>query len=168
MPALDHLVANMRVVILERSLAGPPTQLRGNHVATAVFVNFCRLTDKALLEYEAARADFDSYVSGAGSPLPYLRGIDHMENCIDATYRAVRHGEGLRFTQNRTRGTGADPRYNEMGSNKYVMQSNTLKIGYSRTATGHAGRTSIQARHSRYSPPTPEWSSANTRSATGN
>ena len=87
----------MRVVILERSLAGPPTQLRGNHVATAVFVNFCRLTDKALLEYEAARADFDSYVSGAGSPLPYLRGIDHMENCIDATYRAVRHGEGLRL-----------------------------------------------------------------------
>ena len=97
MPALDHLVANMRVVVLERSLAGPPTQLRGNHVATAVFVNFCRLTDKALLEYEAARADFDSYVSGAGSPLPYLRGIDHMENCIDATYRAVRHAEALRL-----------------------------------------------------------------------
>ena len=51
MPALDHLVVNMRVVILERSLAGPPTQLRGNHVATAVFVNFCHLTDKPLLEY---------------------------------------------------------------------------------------------------------------------
>jgi hypothetical protein len=96
MPALDHLAANMGVVILERSLAGPATQLRGKRVAMAVFVNFCRLTDKALLEYEAARAEFNRYVSGARSPLPYLRGIDHMENCIDATYRAVRHAEALR------------------------------------------------------------------------
>jgi hypothetical protein len=96
MPALNHLGINMRVVILERTLARRPKQVHGNHMATAVFVNFCRLTDKALLEYEAARADFEKYLSGAGSPVPYLRGIDHLENCIDAAYRAARHAEALR------------------------------------------------------------------------
>lgn len=96
MPGLDHLAVNMRVIILERSLTGPPARLRDNREGTAVFVNFCRLTDKTLLEYEAARSDFEKYVSGAGSPLPYLRGIDHMENCIDAANRAVRHADALR------------------------------------------------------------------------
>lgn len=96
MPGLDHLVINMAVVILERSLAGPPARLRDHRQGIPVFVNFCRLTDKALLEYEAARADFEKYVAGAGSPMPYLRGIDHMENCIDAADRAVRHAEALR------------------------------------------------------------------------
>src|SRR5829696_1775054 len=96
MPALDHLVINMRVIILERSMVGPPKPLRGNRVAVAVFVNFCRLTDKGLLEYEAARADLEKYVAGAGSPVPYLRAVDHMENCIDAAHRAVRFADELR------------------------------------------------------------------------
>jgi hypothetical protein len=61
-----------------------------------VFVNFCRLTDKALMEYEAARKDLGRYVAGAGSSLPYLRAIDHFETCIDAAQRAVRYRKELR------------------------------------------------------------------------
>jgi hypothetical protein len=54
MPGLDHLVVT-GVVILKRSLSGLPAQIRGNREATAVFVNFCRLTDKALLKYFAPK-----------------------------------------------------------------------------------------------------------------
>jgi hypothetical protein len=96
MPALDHLASiNMLNVILDRTLVGLPPKL-GSYPMTGVFVNFCRLTDKALREYEAARADLVSYLSGGEHLAYYLSAIDHLENCIDATYRAVLNGEKLR------------------------------------------------------------------------
>ena len=37
-----------------------------------------------------------SYLSNDGHPDHLLRAIGHLENCIDATYRAVLNGEALR------------------------------------------------------------------------
>jgi hypothetical protein len=69
MPALDHLASiNMLNVILERMLAGLPRNVR-SYPMTGVYVNLCRLTDKALREYAAARADLLTYVSSGGSPV---------------------------------------------------------------------------------------------------
>jgi hypothetical protein len=96
MPALDHLASiNMLNVILERTLVGLPPKLR-SYPMTGVFVNLCRLTDKALNEYKAARADLLNYVSSNRHPAYLLRAIEHLENSIDATYRAVLNGEALR------------------------------------------------------------------------
>ena len=63
-----------------------------------LFMNFCRLTDKALREYDAARAELLLYVALHDQVRvgPYLRAIDHMENCINATHRAVLNGLALR------------------------------------------------------------------------
>jgi hypothetical protein len=63
-----------------------------------LFMNFSRLTDKALREYDAARAELLLYVSPHdGLRLgPYLRAIDHMENCVSATHRAVLNAQALR------------------------------------------------------------------------
>jgi ribosomal protein L34E len=37
-----------------------------------------------------------NYVSSNGNPAYLLRAIEHLENCIDATYRAVLNAEALR------------------------------------------------------------------------
>jgi hypothetical protein len=62
------------------------------------FMNFSRLTDKALREYNAARAELLLYVAPPDEFRigPYLRAIDHMENCVSAIYRAVLNAQALR------------------------------------------------------------------------
>ena len=86
-------------VILDRTFVGLPPKLR-SYPMTGLFVNFCRLADKALREYEAARADLLNYSSRHygldPSPDYLLHAIGHLENCIDATYRAVLNAEALR------------------------------------------------------------------------
>jgi hypothetical protein len=104
MPALDHLASsNMLNVMLDRTSVGLPPKLH-SYAMTGLFLNSCRLTDKALREYEAARAALLNYSSRHGNPDHLLRAIGHLENCIDATYRAVLNGEALR---NNTIGRGA-------------------------------------------------------------
>jgi hypothetical protein len=63
-----------------------------------LFMNFSRLTDKALREYDAARAELLLWVwphDGLRTN-PYLCAIDHMENCVSATHRAVLNAQALR------------------------------------------------------------------------
>jgi hypothetical protein len=62
-----------------------------------LFMNFSRLTDKALREYDAARAELLLFASPhEGLRIgPYLRAIDHMENCVSATHRAVLNARAL-------------------------------------------------------------------------
>ena len=61
-----------------------------------LFMNFCRLTDKALREYDAARAELLLFVSNRGPRInPYLRAVDHMENCVSAAHRAVLNAQAL-------------------------------------------------------------------------
>ena len=48
--------------------------------------------------YDAARAELLLYVSPHDGPLrtsPYLRAIDHMENCVSAAHRAVLNAQAL-------------------------------------------------------------------------
>jgi hypothetical protein len=96
MPPLDDISGiNMLNVVLDRTLVGLPKTVR-SYPITGVFVNLCRLTDKAINEYKAARAAVMDYVSSEGNPAYLLRAIEHLENCIDAIYRAVLNGEALR------------------------------------------------------------------------
>jgi hypothetical protein len=98
MPSVDHMFnKNILNVNLERIFTGNqriPTrrELKG------IFVNLVRLTDKALREYDAARAELIRYVDVYESSFavgPYVRAIDHMENCIDTSYRAVLNARAL-------------------------------------------------------------------------
>jgi hypothetical protein len=96
MPDLGHLPSSNTVnVILNRTFVGLPPKLR-SYPMTGLFVNFCRLTDKALREYKAARTDLLTYASDNASPDYLARAIGYLENCIDATYRAVLNSEALR------------------------------------------------------------------------
>ena len=99
MPSVDHLSNNgMLNVLLDRTFRGQLSGVPLDRTMVGLFTNFARLTDKALREYDAARAELHSYVAGnVGHRVsPYLRAIDHMENCVSATHRAVLNAEVLR------------------------------------------------------------------------
>ena len=92
MPAVDHLSNKGTLnVLLDRTFSGLPAGLPPDRTMVGLFMNFSRLTDKALREYDAARAELLLYVSPPDGlrTSPYLRAIDHMENCVSATCRAV-------------------------------------------------------------------------------
>jgi hypothetical protein len=100
MPSVDDMFnKNVLNVSLDRIIAGNPgtpttRQLNG------IFVNLVRLSDKSLREYDAARAELMAYVENYEDNWginPYVRAIDHMENCIDATHRAVLNAAALRI-----------------------------------------------------------------------
>jgi hypothetical protein len=63
-----------------------------------LWMNFVRLTDKAVREYEAARSEAGTYVNRPNNNTmsPMFRAIDHLENCIDATHRAILNQGRLR------------------------------------------------------------------------
>ena len=99
MPAVDHLSNKGTLnVLLDRTFSGLPAGLPPDRTMVGLFMNFSRLTDKALREYDAARAELLLYVSPPDGlrTSPYLRAIDHMENCVSATYRAVLNARALR------------------------------------------------------------------------
>jgi hypothetical protein len=101
MPAVDHLSNKGTLnVLLDRTFSGLPAGLRPDRTMVGLFMNFSRLTDKALREYDAARAELLAFVephdNGRLRASPYLRAIDHMENCVSATHRAVLNARALR------------------------------------------------------------------------
>jgi len=99
MPSVDHLSNKGTLnVLLDRAFSGLPAGLPTNMTLVGLFMNLARLTDKALREYDAARAEALLYASSQDGPLvisPYLRAIDHMENCVSATHRAVLNVQAL-------------------------------------------------------------------------
>lgn len=99
MPSVDHL-SNKGIlnVLLDRSLSGQPAGIPGGWSLVALFTNFVRLTDKALREYDAARAEVMLYLEPFDGmrTSPYIRAVDHMENCVGATHRAVLNAMALR------------------------------------------------------------------------
>jgi len=99
MPGVDHLSNKGTLnVLLDRTFSGLPSGLPPDRTMVGLFMNFSRLTDKALREYDAARTELLLYVSPHDElrPSPYLRAIDHMENCVSATHRAVLNARALR------------------------------------------------------------------------
>jgi hypothetical protein len=83
MPSVDHLSNNSSLnVLLDRALSVQLAGVPRDRTLIGLFTNFARLTDKALREYDAARAELLSYLEpheGLRTSL-YLRAIDHMEN----------------------------------------------------------------------------------------
>lgn len=112
MPPVDHLSnKGMYNVVLDRHFAGFPAKVRGHRESVGLFVLLARLTDKALREYDAARAELLDHVPLDGDLRigPYLRAVDHMENCVGAAWRAALSAKALR-----ERGIGrAAPRLTE-------------------------------------------------------
>ena len=89
-------------MLLDRTFSGLPAGLPPDQSLVGLFTNFARLTDKALREYDAARAELALYVApheGALRTSPYMRAIDHMENCISATHRAVLNALALQASK---------------------------------------------------------------------
>jgi hypothetical protein len=98
-PSVDHLSNHGSLnVLLDRTLAGLPANLTAERSAVGLFTNFVRLVDKALREYDAARTELYNYVEPTSvlRVSPYLRAIDHMENCVGATHRAALNARALR------------------------------------------------------------------------
>jgi hypothetical protein len=98
MPAVDDMSnKSSHNVILDRTISGKLPGIPSSRTLVGVFTNFVRLTDKALREYDAARAELIRYVAPQTSlrTSPYLRAIDHMENCVSATHRAVLNARAL-------------------------------------------------------------------------
>jgi hypothetical protein len=96
MPDLSELSENTMLTALLLALTGeePITGTPGR----PLYLNIVRLSDKAVMEYEAARKSLTEFASqrafGVWSPL--FRGVDHLENCITALARALLYVKALR------------------------------------------------------------------------
>ena len=115
-PPVDHLSNKGTLnVLLDRTMSGLPAGLPPDPTMVGLFTNFSRLTDKALREYDAARAELLLYVSPYDGlrTSPYLRAIDHMENCVSATHRAVLNARALRADKIGRAGPRLTPRQEE-------------------------------------------------------
>jgi hypothetical protein len=143
MPSVDHLSNKSTLnVLLDRTLAGLPTGLPPDRTMIGLFMNFSRLTDKALREYDAARAELLLYVSphvGLGTS-SYLRAIDHMENCISAVHRAVLNAKALRT--------------NKIGrAGPHLTSRQEQRLTHLRHAIEHSDEKLLGKRKSKSSPP---------------
>ena len=64
MPPVDHLSNKGTLnILLDRALSGVPAKLPPDRTMIGLLTNFSRLTDTALREYDAARAEMLLYVS---------------------------------------------------------------------------------------------------------
>jgi hypothetical protein len=96
MPSLSHLATSSSLdAALNAWLPG-----LGRYAAPAgpLLAHLARLTDKAILEYESARASLDAFIKGrrGGRLTDLFRAYDHLETCIDAVARAANFAEALR------------------------------------------------------------------------
>lgn len=99
MPSVDHMSNRGSLnVVLDRAFSGLPAGLPNSRMLIGLLTNFVRLTDKALREYDAARAELVLYLEPSEGLTTgrYLRAVDHMENCVSATHRAVLNSRALR------------------------------------------------------------------------
>ncbi len=97
MPDLSGLFAkNVLKLTLGRLIGQDPGP--DGHPEAGLWTNLVRLTDKALREYEAGRAELAQWLQGRshGHWSPFFRGVDYLENTITATHRAVLYGRELR------------------------------------------------------------------------
>jgi hypothetical protein len=87
-PTARSLAAMLNLMFRRKGFSGHPGQ--------GLFSNLLRLTDSAVLEYEAARASLDEFVSTPTNVMsPFFRTIDHLETCISALDRASRCAESI-------------------------------------------------------------------------
>ena len=73
------------------------------------FLNFIRLVDKTLLEYEQSREYLQQYVDSHNKTSLFLRCTGHMENCVDSLHRSLLHLEGLKASLHKERERASEP-----------------------------------------------------------
>lgn len=99
MPSVDGMYNRNSLNANLDSLMASNPRIPTNKTLVGLWTNFVRLTDKALLEYDAARAELLEFLNPPGDGThrlsPYLRAIGHLENCISATHRAVLDAQAL-------------------------------------------------------------------------
>jgi hypothetical protein len=95
MPDLSELFdKNILNLTLDRALGGDPGPT--SRPDFEIWTNLVRLSDKSIREYCFAREALFQMRPHQGVLSPFYRGIDHLENCVTATHRAVLHGGRLR------------------------------------------------------------------------
>jgi hypothetical protein len=164
MPPVDHLSNKGTLnLLLDRAFSGIPAGLPPDRTMVGLFMNFSRLADKALREYDAARAELLLYVSphdGFLRTTPYLRAIDHMENCVSAAYRVVLNARALQANKIGR----AAPRLTPGRSSDWltcITPSSTPTRSCWASSTARARRSTSPIR-TRSGWRTPAWSSART------
>lgn len=99
MPDVDDMYnRNMLNVILDRAYANNPHTPRAWPLG-GIFVQFVRLVDKSLREYDSSRADLRRYLdptTPSTESSSYLRAADHMDNAVTSTSRSLRLAQTLR------------------------------------------------------------------------
>lgn len=68
-----------------------------DHKEAGWWINLVRLSDKSIREYEAARTELAIWIArrNEGHLSPYYVAIDHLENAVGATHRALLHAQEL-------------------------------------------------------------------------
>jgi hypothetical protein len=96
MPDLSTLRPLRTLNVVRIFFAGNPPDV--DRVATSLRVTFVRLLDKALIEYEAARGALAEFalVHRLGDWRSLMMAVDHLEDSITATHRALSYAEALR------------------------------------------------------------------------
>ena len=128
MPSVDHLRTKGPSTFSSTSLSRVyPTTFQPTGPIVGLLTNFSRLVDKALREYDAARAEVIEYLEPHEGlrTSPYVRAIDHMENAASATHRATLNASAL---QARRVGQSAPK----------LTERQATRLAYLRNAVEHA------------------------------
>lgn len=67
-----------------------------DRLASAYAINYIRMVDKAVREYEQARRELLPFVENRESLLALIRTADHLETCVNAVKRALNNLDRMR------------------------------------------------------------------------
>ena len=98
MPDLSPLFSDNTANVFWDTLLGHNNALKPGSADSALGINFVRVTDRAIFEYEHAREHLLRSMAPGGS-LNLLRAVWHFESCIDATNRGIALAQQLRKRQ---------------------------------------------------------------------
>jgi hypothetical protein len=100
-----------------------------SHPSVAYTAGYVRLVDKAVREYELSRHALEEFVDGGAESLsPYFRAADHLENCLNATRRAIRYAHRIR----------RDPDALHVEKHELPIKGEEGRVAAFRNATEHA------------------------------
>jgi hypothetical protein len=135
MPDLSNLSGKLTIdYFLNYAFGNTGLQMSGP--GQAQFLNFIRLVDKTLLEYEPARFDLQNYVNSDNRTSLFMRCVDHMENCVDSLHRSFLHLDGLRTSIYRERQRTNEP-LPDIHRDELPKSSNRRRIDNIRDAIQH-------------------------------
>ena len=94
MPELPKLSFNSLFLMIHRALAGGGPK---SPKSSALVMNYVRLVDKAVIDYNNARVALQTFVSTSNDVVgPIFVVIGHLESCIETLVRAINFGRAIR------------------------------------------------------------------------